>query len=425
MRLNRLFSIILLTSLIGVMLSCSTGYITRSKSFDLARERKQAAHKKRRIIMNNDGNDCRGHREGEAHTPQAMLARRTTPLVGSQVDAIFYCTGVFDLYTNNSKETELHILAPNNERFWANDLIAQGRDPLEIMIDFGHKHNLEVFWSMRMNDTHDSNPKWSMLLSQWKKNNPHLMMAPKRPKKAFPYGGKRWSAVNYGKQEVREKVFRILRDVVTRYDVDGIELDFFRHPVYFKSAMTGQPVTQQHCDMMTALLARVREMVDVVAKERRKPILIAVRVPDSVPFAKGIGLDLVRWMEDDLIDILTGSGYIHLEPWANWAALGHKYDVPVYACLSGSRLGNPSNPEARSDNKEWRDEALRAWDQGVDGIYTFNLFKPADPLFRELGDPELLRTLPRKYKFNRGSKGHQRVWLKGGEKFFKKERRPK
>lgn len=397
-------------------LSCSSRQDADSSPFDVAAARREAAARSRRIIMNNDGNDCRGDLEGEDHTAEAMLARRTTPLLGSQVDAIFYCTGVFDLYTNQSKETELHVEAPNDQRFWADELIEQGRDPLRIMIDFCRANSMEVFWSMRMNDTHDSSPSYPMLMAQWKREHPDLMMAPERT--SFPYGGGRWSAVDYGKQEVRVKVFRILRDVVTRYDVDGIELDFFRHPVYFKPAMTGDPVTQEQCDMMSELLARIRGMVDDVARERRKAILIAVRVPDSIPFSRGIGLDLIRWLDNRLIDILVGSGYIHLEPWENWAALGRRYDVPAYACLSASRLVSASAPESEANLELWRGEALRAWDAGVNGIYTFNRFDPTSPLFRELGDPELLRTLPREYRFLRGSGGHQRTWLKGGEQFL-------
>ena len=44
--------------------------------------------------------------------------------------------------------------------------------------------------------------------------------------------------------EVREKVFRIFRDVCMRYDVDGIEMDFFRHPLYFREMMLGEPVSR-------------------------------------------------------------------------------------------------------------------------------------------------------------------------------------
>ena len=53
--------------------------------------------------------------------------------------------------------------------------------------------------------------------------------------------------MDYGRPEVREKVYRILADVAGRYDVDGIEMDFFRHPVLFAAQMVGKPVTQAQC----------------------------------------------------------------------------------------------------------------------------------------------------------------------------------
>jgi hypothetical protein len=60
----------------------------------------------------------------------------------------------------------------------------------------------------------------------------------------------------------------------------------------------------------------------------------------------------------------------------------------------------------------WRGEAARAWDAGVSGIYVFNCFNPRDPIFRELGDPEILRSLDKRYVPNVGEIDH---WLKGGE----------
>ncbi|UCH35685.1 MAG: family 10 glycosylhydrolase [Armatimonadota bacterium] len=289
--------------------------------------RKQAAHRTRRIIMNNDGNDAWRHQPGEPKTPEHFLSKRTSPLVGSHVDAIFYCTGVFNVYTHHSDETELRAHADRGVDDWAHELIKQGRDSLRVITDFGHEHGMEVFWSMRMNDTHDSGD--AALFAEWKTAHPDYLMGKKGDK--FPYGGGRWSAVDYAIPEVRDKVFRILHDVCTRYDVDGMELDFFRHPVYFKPQMTGDPVTQEHCDMMTELIARLRAMADEVGTKRGRPLLIAVRVPDSVGYAKAIGLDLIRWLDDGLIDIIVGSGYFHLEPWENLVALGKRCDVPVYA----------------------------------------------------------------------------------------------
>lgn len=410
---------ILFCVLAATLQSAAQSPVTETAAMKQAR--KEAAHRKRRIIMNNDGNDARGIRDGEAKTPEAFLARRSTALVGSQVDAIFYCTGVFNLYTHKSDETELRGHGDREQVDWAWELTKQGTDSLTVMTDFGHQHGMEVFWSMRMNDTHDSGDM--ALLCKWKQDHPELLMGRKGDK--FPHGGRRWSAVNYGLPEVREKVFRILQDVATRYAVDGLELDFFRHPVYFKPQMTGEPVTQEQCDMITELLRRVRAMTVEVAAKRGRPMLIAVRIPDSLGFAKGIGLDVERWLREDLADIITGTCYFHFEPWENFAALGKKYGVPAYACLSGSRIVSASDPEKSGADTVplWHAEAAAAWRAGVDGIYIFNRFNPADPLFRTLGSPDTLMKTDRVPEPITGNPKAMESWLKGGSSFVKLNQR--
>ena len=191
---------------------------------DVVAARHKSRQRKRRIIMNNDGNDLRQFKDGEPVTPENFLSKRTSALVGSHVDAIFYCTGVFNLYKHNTKEGELH-LRNDGEGDRVQALIDQCTDILEIMTKFGHEHDMEVFWSMRMNDTHDSrNP---VLFCEWKAEHPEYLVGQKDKK--LPYGCNRWSSVDYGVPAVRDKVFRIFEDVCTRYDIDGIEMDFFRH----------------------------------------------------------------------------------------------------------------------------------------------------------------------------------------------------
>jgi len=429
-----LASVALLIAAAGIDQQAALG----ETSSDVASARHQAAKRTRRIIMNNDGNDCLtvdenlpknlSERAKEIvshpvyrgpHTPEALLARRTDPVLGTHVDTIFYSDGVFNSYTHQSDETELRRNVSFHRHAWADELIEKyGKDPLTYVIECCRQNDIEIFWSMRMNDTHDSGPQYAGVISKWKKDHPELLMAPERTN--FPYGCGRWSAVDYGQPEVREKVFRIIKDVVTRYDVDGVELDFLRHPVLFKPQMTGDPVTQEHCDMLTGLVKRVRKMTDEVAEKRGKPVLIAVRIPDSVAYSKALGIDIEAWLDQDLVDIIIGGGYFHLEPWENLAALGKKHHVPVYACLSNSRLpldGANAGPDMLG---LWRGEALRAWEAGVDGIYTFNLWHSKnDSLFRELGDPELLRTLPHRYERidAPGSKYLLKRYLKGGENY--------
>jgi hypothetical protein len=273
---------------------------------------------------------------------------------------------VFDYFSQHSTVSELMAKSDYTPAgvtwSYATELgdVAGEPDTLATMTSYGHSVGKEMFWSLRMNDTHDTDN--ALLRPQWKSDHPDCMMSPTR--QWFPYGAHRWTAANYEQSATRGLVYDILHDVASRYDVDGLELDFNRHPVYFKEEMNGGVATQDECNEITQLLRDVRTMTEEVGITRERPMLISVRVPDSVGFSKAIGLDLTQWLQEGLVDILEVGDNYHLEPWRNMVSFGHQYDVPVYACLSASRIGN--------DPLVWRGEAKNALEQGVDGIYAFN-----------------------------------------------------
>ncbi len=387
----------------------STAYL----KVEMRGRRKEVAHRRRRIVFNNDGDDTI-----LARSPGEFLKLRTLPLVGSQVDAIFYSTTQsFGLFSHNTKVSE--VFTCKQEMFAKNiakELIEQGTDNLQIMIDFCRKNKIEIFWSMRMNDTHDA---WGgdyspYFFPQLKKDHPKYLVGSKesRPK----HGG--WTAVDYGHPQVRELAFRFIEEVCQRYDVDGIELDFFRHPVFFKRAAWELPLGQEELDMMTELMRRVRKMTEEVGEKRGHPLLIAVRVPDSVEYCKGIGIDLERWLAEDLVDIMAATCYFRLNPWEYIVNLGHKYGVPVYPCLSESRIPGDAG-KLRNSNESYRARAMNVWNSGADGVYMFNLFDPHSPLWRELGDPEILKKLDKVYFAAVRGTGNADFFLAGGEQYFR------
>ena len=395
---------------------------------DFVEQRRRIARRPRRILMNTDGGDTTRTPDDEPRTPENFLKYRVGPLGGSQVDAILDNTAGEFFELDPDRESYDLSLGGGPVHDWAKALKDQGFDGLQLKIDFGRANGIEVFRSFRMNDTHDA--KRPELFPQWKKDHPECLLG--KPGEVPPYGGGRWSGLDYGNDLVREKVFRVIEDICTNYDVDGIDLDFYRHPHYFRPQMSGDPVTQDHCDLMTDLLTRVRRMTDEVGRQRGRPFLIVVRVFDSVGYSKAIGFDIERWMDEDLVDIVAGGGYDHLEPWENWAELGKRHDVPTYACISASRLKRSSflDPESLKATKGWmarthplfrpvwRGEAANAWKAGVAGIYTFNLHDPGDDVFWEIGSLETLEGLESMYEFNPGI--HAGNWLKGGERFIKR-----
>ena len=343
--------------------------------------RDEAKNRQRRLIYNNDGDDVKLGWDGPA-TREKLLSIRTAPLAGTQVDSYWYSTGgiSFDQFRH---KTEKGIVFERRNH-WPHNKIAefidQGTDALHIMVDFCRENNMEVFWSYRMNDTHDagyykrrvSQGRDPILISPWKLDHPEYLVG--SLEKEPPYG--RWSSVDYSHQAVRGRAFSLIEEVCAKYDVDGIELDFFRHPCFFKSVAWGDRAGPDERAAMTSLMQRIREMTETVGMQRGKPILVAIRVPDSVPFCRAIGLDLEAWLRQGLVDLMVTTGYFRLNPWQYSVALGHKYGAKVYACLSEVRPSSDApqyNSQYRNSPQGYRARAIQALKAGVDCRYLFKV----------------------------------------------------
>ncbi len=394
---------------------------------DIKSRRKEAAHRRRRIIFNNDNEERRSLNtlpQGSI-TPQKFLEVDMAGHVDSQVDTVFYCDmHAFDMFSHRSDVTESTYKWDRTTQ----ELFDQGTDPLEIMVEFCRNNDIEIFWSFRINDGHDS--FGAVPLPQYKKEHPEYLFGTRED---VPWHG-RWSGVDYAMKEVRDQAILAIEDTCGRYDVDGMEFDFFRELVCFKSLAWARG-TGQECDIMTEHLRRVRATLDEIGSRKDKPLLMAVRVPDSVGFCRQLGLDIVRWMEEDLIDLLVVGGLFWLQPWQRSVELAHRYDVPVYPSLDGSRVGSwpfvlgstdpdpdtqPECQRVRRSLEAYRAHATDAWRAGADGIYVFNLHfqcDPSDEIWRELGDAEKLATLDKIYHVSVMARGHATIdhYLPGGQ----------
>ena len=384
-----------------------------SNSYTLAQlrqERRRAAHRKRRIIYDNDG--CDGFCFAKEATAQSLLEERAIPHLNSQVDTVFYCTTVsMGLYSHNTKAGEVFTL-PFFEtgRNITAGLIQRGTDALKIMVEFYRKHNTEIFANVRMNDIHDSGayylgqtPKWKWEHPEWLfgsvKKDPEAAAkavadSPYKKYLVSPYKDyvidknpphARWSGADFTVPQVRELEFNVIEELCSNYDIDGIYLDFCRHFPYFKTVAWGEPVAAAQTEMMTNLLRRIRRMTEQVGLKRGRPILVSVHVLDSVRANAAHGLDVGQWLKDDLIDMVVAGRYW----WDEMTALGHRYDKTVYAEIKRERVNGLPGERAR---------AMSAWNAGVDGIFMFNYFDPKWlPLFNEVGDPKILRKLDKIY----------------------------
>jgi hypothetical protein len=415
------FMVILPLAIVGS--GVAKGQVPEKTSLEEHRQaRRELAQRQRRIIMNNDGCDVLYFPQDEKATVEAFLAKRTSPLADTHVDAIAFCptSSGFGFFTHNTKVGTVltrsgreYGIQPNTRNI-AQELIDQGTDCLQAVVEFGRKHDMEVFWSMRMNDTHDVSHH---------PENPYLLFPPLKEAhpdwlvgdhvKRTPHG--RWSSVDYSHPEVRNLAFGFIDEVCHGYDVDGVELDFFRHLCYFKNTALGGTASDEERNMMTGLMRRVRRMTEDVGMKRGRPILVAIRVPDSTGFCRDMGLDVEKWMREGLIDILITTCYFRLNPWQYSVDLGHKHRVQVYPCLSDSRVLGETRFR-RGSGESYRGRAMNAWTAGADGLHLFNHFNPNDPMWKEIGDPVSLLVMDKLY-FASVRDGDPRSFLARGREY--------
>ncbi|MFV0415480.1 MAG: glycosyl hydrolase family 18 protein [Chthoniobacterales bacterium] len=392
--------------------------LNKPKKQTLSKDSFAALHEKakwreRRIIQNNDGGEVRVSGV-PIRSKEDFLAIRATPLIGSQVDTIVYDTtaGSFGSFSHNTKAGEPFLITEGRYRYNAiPEFLSKGTDPLKMMIEFARANDQEIIWAMRMNDTHDdANP---LLLPEFKKKHPELLVS---SDKTPLLHGKRTS-VDYGQEEIRKKAFSFVEEVAKGYDVDGVELDFFRHPVFFKSAASGGKATDEDREKMSDLIHKIREMIRAEGKKRGKPILLSIRIPDSLEYCREIGLDVEKWLKEGWIDFVSMTGYFRLNPWSYSVELGKRFDLPVYPCLSESRITQATDPlSKRSTPEVYRARAANAWQAGAKGIYVFNSFNGNSPWWHEIGNPKALPGLNKRY-FATVRTGDPGKFLSGGASF--------
>jgi hypothetical protein len=260
-------------------------------------------------------------------------------------------------------------------------LTRDGIDPVAMVMNRARLLGMESMLSYRMNELHDVDKPSSPLLGPFWKAHPEYRVG--------GYEGWGKEALNYAIPEVREYFFGILREVVSRYDLDGLELDFMRFPYYFPFHSDSMSL---HARVMTDFVERVRKMTDSIGHERGRAILLSARVPTSLRGCAHLGLDPVAWSQRGLIDFLTVAPFLSTEtdiPVGEFkAACG---SIPVYTCLEftiGSR---------QMTREEKRAAAALLYAAGSDGIYLFNYFVAWDAglqadteVLPELADPDLL-----------------------------------
>lgn len=276
---------------------------------------------------------------------------------------------------------------------WA--LQEQGCDYPKRMSDRARLRGLKAWISLRMNDAHYPDQPDHPYHSTFWRSHPewHLSSNPSD-----------WYGMDYEQPQVREHYMKLVREVCERYDLDGLELDFLRFQLYFRSGRE-----HEGARLMMPFIRQARAATRKAAKRLGHPVPLAVRVPTTPWIARRHGLDAVAWAKAGLVDLVIAGGWyssvdsdVPIEEWKGLLmGTGVAVALGVEQGLNSGGSGlRPMSPE------EMRGVFASGWHRGADALYLFNMFttpyhnwprEDYDQLLRDAGSYSALRAKPRRH----------------------------
>ena len=249
-----------------------------------------------------------------------------------------------------------------------------GHDLMQICVERAHELKMGIFASFRLNDAHvNYEDRGWYGRSQMKLDRPDLLIG-STVQRLSAGRAEEWNFSwqwDWAKQEVRNRFLGLFDEVLTRYEFDGLELDYSRQPYYFKSGEA-----YKYRSAMTEFVRKAQEIVGRHQAEKGREIKLIVRVPPSIDHSVTIGLDTETWIREGLVDavVLSSASYcdqrIDVER-AVTAARDSK--VLIYAgCDGQTHRSSPYNGYQANPAGIPRAAALNGYRQGAAGFHLFN-----------------------------------------------------
>ena len=367
-----------------------------------------AVPRKHRFIYNSDGNNMLIYKDYPMKP--ADLYSYVDEVADSQVTSLFispnfgmavtYPTEVGDLIgTHASPELAAGITPDAAKKSSAlgimntRALIDAGVDAVGPVIDRAHEKGMEAFMSWRLNEVHSVEQEDSLIFSRFWKQHPEWRIGKAGDPMPQVYHDivgpnvhpivSSWlpGGLDFAVPEVRDHRLAQLRECCERFDLDGLELDFQRFPMFFKPGEEAQ-----HIATMTAWMREVRSMTNEAGEKRGRPILLCARIMARPEQNRAIGLDPIQWAHEGLLDFVIVSHYLRNDYPLSIRAYRELLptDMPLYASI-----------EVAPTADAFRRLARQLWEDQVDGIYLFNFFtkreggkEPPYELLNELGRPD-------------------------------------
>ncbi len=331
------------------------------------------------LFLNEDDSHFFGSRSADEMTLEGLRAF-VDQYAHTAVSHLFLCPNAMKAsYRSKARDAIWELQEgqqPPAEEFakkWcenARRLDSRGLDPYAVWIARCREQKISPWLSMRMNDVHNADDLNNYIHSSFWRRHPEYWRVP---------GGSSWTdrALDFGIPEVREHAMALIRELLERYDPDGLELDWMRFGYHFRPGKEAEGIPR-----LTQFMREVRELTRQWSDKRGHPLKLGARVPTHPDAARGLGMDGVAWAREGLVDVLVPTPF--------WATTD--FDIPIelwrekigpvsaqLLLLGGAEILVRAYPAAKpieADLTSTRGFAAACLQRGADSIYLFNYMDP-------------------------------------------------
>ena len=243
----------------------------------------------------------------------------------------------------------------------ARELLKSGIDIYQFAIHRIRQTECRVFLSVRMNDAHYTEN--AAINSSFALKN--------ECKNTIEHNGEN---LDYSKEAVRNYYYSYLDELLQKYDIDGIELDWLRYPSVLPYDKRGD------LNIISDYMKRIRRLAGRYKKD------LAVRILATEEENLCRGLDACMWIADGSVDIITIENFY----------IPTNYELPVCAWRESIKKKNADHHSYQLlCGSDWavscmsryniamtpalvRGFADVCFENGADGVYLFNFFEQND-----------------------------------------------
>lgn len=239
-----------------------------------------------------------------------------------------------------------------------------GIDPYKVWIARCRRKKISPWLSMRMNDVHNTEDRDNFQHSTFWRKNIHLWREPNH---------EHGSGLNYAYAEVRAYQMAFVRELLERYDPDGLELDWMRFPNHLTPGKA-----RQERGFLTEFVREVRSLTNAWSKKRGHRILLGVRAPALPDAGAGTGMDAVAWAREGLVDLIVATPFYFSTdfdiPFELWRERLQDAPEPVTVIGGVDSTARPwiSGTPVGNTMETLRGFAASSYHRGSHGVYLFN-----------------------------------------------------